>query len=428
MYIKINKYTFVFFLFIAVSISAQNNSKRDLIFKKVVQAINENSYKHFEPYLSSEFTIAGQKGYIATMILEQLFPQMNETVLSYEKLNEKIHNSIIEVDYSINYKNVRERIAKIKFNKENEILELLLSETMQVKTMAGDSEIETELKDEIVIPFKQFGKLIVVDVLLNGEKQPFIIDSGSPRVVLNSAYIKNSDDGIKRTKLSNVGDVNGNTSNMDITSVKQLKWAEMSMNDEDVLSVNLSHLEEELEMEIYGLIGYELLKNYDLLIDYKEKKITLIRPQFLSTYISNNFNNSKQEKVPFVLKGHIPIINAVISNQSFKLAVDTGAEVNLISMDSYETLKDNIYNQQNESLIGLDNSNTKNVTLATLKYLEVGNIKFNDLETVFNDISHFNSGYSVKVDGIVGYELLSKHKSIIRYNNKEIIFLLDDKS
>ena len=104
------------------------------------------------------------------------------------------------------------------------------------------------------------GKLIAVDVLLNGQKRKFILDSGSPMVILNSKYIEQ--DSTER-KISSVEGVNGKISGMDIEKIDSLDFSGIRMVNQKVITIDLAHLEEDLEFEIHGLIGYCLLYTSD---------------------------------------------------------------------------------------------------------------------------------------------------------------------
>ena len=46
-----------------------------------------------------------------------------------------------------------------------------------------------------------------------------------------------------------------------------------------------------------------------------------------------------------------------------------------------------------------------------------------ELPFTFNDISHLNNAYKMEIDGLIGYEVLSKQKTLISYKRKEIIFI-----
>ncbi len=186
--------------------------------------------------------------------------------------------------------------------------------------------------------------------------------------------------------------------------------------------MNLAHLEAELDIEIYGLIGYEMLHNYDVLLNYQDKEMVLIEPNYFNSYRSKKLSEKSLERVSFTLNRHIPVLETTINKQTFDLALDMGAESNLLDEKLYANLKNQLRNEKTDNLIGAD-KDAKRVITGELKALYIENNKFKDLMTVFNDISHFDSGYSLSVDGIIGYEVLSKDIVVISYNHKELIFI-----
>ncbi len=63
------------------------------------------------------------------------------------------------------------------------------------------------------------------------------------------------------------------------------------------------------------------------------------------------------------------------------------------------------------------------VTKGLIKKVYIEKKKNKNVSTLFNDMSHLNNGYKLKLDGLMGYELLSKQKTIISYKRKEMILL-----
>lgn len=49
------------------------------------------------------------------------------------------------------------------------------------------------------------------------------------------------------------------------------------------MASDLSHLEK--GTDVYGLIGYDVYKDYDLMFDYKKKTMTLIDPDYTETFL-----------------------------------------------------------------------------------------------------------------------------------------------
>ena len=65
----------------------------------------------------------------------------------------------------------------------------------------------------------------------------------------------------------------------------ELSFGGLKMINQDFLTLDLSNIEEEANAgEIYGLIGYELIKDYDILFNYKTLEITLISPSSFDKY------------------------------------------------------------------------------------------------------------------------------------------------
>jgi hypothetical protein len=291
---------------------------------------------------------------------------------------------------------------------------------MEVKTMGNDTKIEKSSQDIIEIPFTMVGKLISVKVLLNGEPRTFILDSGAPNVILNSKYISEQDSTIK--KISSSKGVSGNLSGMDIENVEHLDFYGIQLNNQDVITLNLSHLEESLETEVYGLIGYELIKDYDLIFDYEKLKLTLINPATFEKYRSENLADANLQKIPFELEGHIPIVKSQIGSLTLAFGIDCGAETNLISDKLFETIKKHTIQIKTDTLIGAENQ-PKEVYKGKVKKTKIGSRSFKNLSTLFNDISHLNEGYKIDIDGLIGYEILHKQITLISYVRKEMVFI-----
>ncbi len=209
---------------------------------------------------------------------------------------------------------------------------------------------------------------------------------------------------------------------MDIEKVEQLDFSGIQLNNQEVITLDLSHLEESLETEFYGLIGYELIKDYDIIFDYENLKLTLINPTAFDKYKSERLANSTLLKVPFNLERHIPVIKAQIGDKTLSYGIDCGAESNLISSDLLLPLKKYIKGSKKEELVGADNK-PKEVEKGNVSKTKIGEKTFKNLTTVFSDISHLNEGYKLNLDGLIGYPVLSKQKTLISFDRKEIIFI-----
>lgn len=101
----------------------------------------------------------------------------------------------------------------------------------------------------------------------------------------------------------------------------------------------------------------------------------LIKADYFDQYKKEYLSNSKLDMVPFTLSSHIPVKKG------------------------------------------------KEVTKGLIKKTIIGKYKFKNMATVFSSISHLNKGYKINIDGLMGYELLSKQKTLISYKRKELMFI-----
>lgn len=158
------------------------------------------------------------------------------------------------------------------------------------------------------------------------------------------------------------------------------------------------------------------------MIYYKNQELTLITPEHYGEYKKQHFSNSKLTVVPFQMTSHLPLVQARIGNNDYTFALDTGAEANLIDVKFFERVSEELKKIKKNTLSGLD-QNSKEANSGKLKKLFIGGKTFKNRATIFGDISHLNKDDDYKIDGIIGYEVLSKQKTLISFDRKEIVFI-----
>ncbi len=417
----IQKFVILFFL-IANIAQSQDITQCVKVVEATAKAINSKSGNALDMYLSDDFSIAGQTGSTAKMILPRLVAQLGDSLLSFEKVSET-RTEVLTLVYDFVYKSRGKKTSTFIFNEQNQLKELTLFK-MEVKSMQGKAKINKSAADIISVPFKMAGKLILVQALLNGVKRNFIVDNGAPKLILNSRYTAKRLDTNEKV-ISSAKGINGNISGLDIVKIGTFDFSGISLSNQDVIATDLSHLETELKTEIYGLIGYEIYKDYDLLFDYKSKILTFLNPEKTSVYLAGKFDKHHFDTIPVSMEvagQHLAIINASIAGENYKLAIDCGAESNLLDDTLFVRLKTELRKLKTDNLNGADKG-TKIVQSGKLKTLKLGAKDFKKIKTVFSSMKQISEGYKVQLDGIIGYEVLSKQKTLLSYQNKQLIFL-----
>ncbi len=395
---------------------SQNQERCQEIAKTVLEAVIQKDFETIKPYLTEDFEIGGQKTPIAEIVLKQLITQL--TLEKYTLINKNLSNDCLTIHYDVKYKSLKNKKALLGFNSDNKIkrIELLKIEVKNLKK--DETKIEQNSSNLIEIPFIETNKLVLVKAKINGIERDFILDSGAPTTILNAKYVKQQDvESISSTK----GVTGSNLSGLDIQKYS-IDFYGIRTNKQKTLIADLSNLEKD-RTKVYGLIGYDFLKKYDVLFDYERKIITLIQPHYFDTYKKEKLSKYHQiETVPMTLRGHIPILSVNILEKNYHMGVDCGATSNILDEKFYNDIKTGLNNENINTLIGASKKKKKMKT-ATLRNLYIGKSRYKNTNFGFTDISHLNNNKKILIDGLIGYEFLSKQPTLLSYQRKEIVLI-----
>jgi hypothetical protein len=260
------------------------------------------------------------------------------------------------------------------------------------------------------VHFELVKNIPLFDVKVNGENKKFILDSGSHYMVLNGKY---EDEG-NMPATSNDG-----MNSLKAKTISSFEWGEISLSNQMALVSDISHLEQSLNTNVHGLIGCAQFMNFDLLLDYREFSITLI------DFFGETPDCMKGARaIPFIMSNHIPVVPVGIGNRIFSLGLDTGASHNVIGKE-YEQYLDGmgvLSDITRDVLYRFENENTEQeATLCSVNNVIIGDsLTLDGMRFYFHDINI----PSVKIDGLLGFELFNKQKALIRFNKR--VLLLQD--
>ena len=114
------------------------------------------------------------------------------------------------------------------------------------------------------VDFELDGGIILVEALLNNSTQTFVLDSGAPGLILNN-YNKGKK---KKKKKEQVTGINGTAQAYSVI-IENFVWAGISYPKMEAISMDLSHLESITKRKISGLLGYDLIKDFEVFLDYE---------------------------------------------------------------------------------------------------------------------------------------------------------------
>ena len=120
--------------------------------------------------------------------------------------------------------------------------------------------------------------------------------------------------------------------------------------------VNLSNIEKSKNFRLLGIIGYKVLKQYELFIDLYLNQITLWKIDKKGVKLDQSkFLERISDSIPFTLKKHTIVINSSIQDKKLKLGLDSGAEYNQINKRWTKKLNNNFNGFRRMFVLGVGN-------------------------------------------------------------------------
>ncbi|MCK5639050.1 MAG: aspartyl protease family protein [Flavobacteriaceae bacterium] len=190
----------------------------------------------------------------------------------------------------------------------------------------SDFHIVGKNNESVTIPFKLVNNLIVITAEVNGKELSFLLDTGIEKTILFNLKFSDSltINSVKKIQLRGLGEgepINALVSKNNLFRLKNVINPNHTMY---IIIDNLFDLSAKMGIDINGIIGGDLFKNFIVKVNYSSKKITFYDPK--------KFKYKKCDKcttLPLDFYGQKPFINVFVENYlgeefEVKLLIDSG--------------------------------------------------------------------------------------------------------
>jgi len=305
------------------------------------------------------------------------------------------------------------------------LLSLLLSSCAFGRSQDGNKEEiaeKGEVPEVITVPFRLLpNKMIAVSAKLDSIEGWFIFDSGAPRTMVNRKFFRASNR--KRGSYSRITDVSGVPMlGRDTYPAHELNFQGIVEKGKEYLSIEMSQMEREDGLEALGMIGSETIEGYDVLFNYTDSTLTFIRPDDTDTYLANAYPQHHLQEVPVEIVQHVPCVAAQIGEDTYQLAIDCGAGGNVLSQSYRRQLAPHSRPVGATELLGVSRIPVR-VTQIKVHRLNIGDRLFTSLDFLLHNLRSMGIEAEDGIDGLVGYDVLSKQMTLISMTHKRLIFV-----
>lgn len=257
-------------------------------------------------------------------------------------------------------------------------------------------------------PLKIINGMAFVEAKLDNTTGNYLFDTGAPLLILNKKV--NSGHFIPAASVSGEMRVAS-------TRAKHFSWAGKTFPDIEAIAIDLSHLEQSANIPLAGIIGYDIIKNYELFIDYQKGQIAVLSPK------NNPLAQTAKPRqiISFEQKQHLPIVNVIIDGKVLRFGIDSGAAVNLIDRQYRQALSAGSFTLGDaEELRGLDQRISR-VETGVIHRTTIGDLSINDMKFLFVDLTQLETLSDLQLDGLLGYPFLRQVKCSINFPRRELI-------
>lgn len=259
------------------------------------------------------------------------------------------------------------------------------------------------------------GKMILIPGEVDGVEGHFMLDTGAPELILNERYFPDRKNGKKKV-LQDVGKK---------MSCEQIQVAHFIMgnvyrDDFSAVITDLRATEKALGHKVLGLLGYDVLRHFEVRIDYYSRFITFCALDKAGRPLQKWQKKTADHRLDFILEGHLPSIKGeLLGKSNLMLGLDSGASVNLMDQSYRGYLRRNCLKERAIDFQCI-NSTVKQApffVMSGLKVEDAYHVQF--WRTSIGDFSHFRNN-NIYIQGILGANFFQLGKMAINYQLKTI--------
>lgn len=103
----------------------------------------------------------------------------------------------------------------------------------------------------------------------------FWLDTGGPGLIIQKSLAEELDLKVIDTGKKGIGA--GGEVPILLTTINNLRFAGIEFKEVQATVLDLKGMDEKFKVKFHGCIGYDLLKDYKVCIDYVDQKLTLIK-------------------------------------------------------------------------------------------------------------------------------------------------------
>ncbi|MEP2667641.1 MAG: PDZ domain-containing protein [Cyclobacteriaceae bacterium] len=261
----------------------------------------------------------------------------------------------------------------------------------------------------IRIPFDVVNNSLFAKVNLNEHKDlSFIVDTGSNYSVVFTDSLLSLPVQHKVISIKGFGNTDSLTAHIAIDNLVEIGGFVTRGKQLLVISKSKIGLQQFYDRPIHGVIGLDLLRQFDTEINFSSNRLILRKNG------AKIKNGSRWRKVPFHLTENAIIIPTTLTTskktEAIYLILDTGSELPLLLQEKF------CPDKSMPTIIGMGILGYASGRIGLIPRINIGELEMNSIATAFPDSASSRWNRNLPQQGNLGIQFLKKHRTIINYS------------
>lgn len=310
------------------------------------------------------------------------------------------------------YVNVSSLVSPVIFNSHSAASTIVPNHLFQSLSYSPEDKMKI---DSLVIPLKRAGRLLLIEATVDNESGNLVFDTGASNLVFNSTYFRK----YSKSTGGNSNGITGGVGPVETITIEKLEFAELAYKNIRVDIANLGHIENRKGVKILGLIGFNLFRDFEIIIDIKNSQLRLFRVDKTGNRtIAGNAGFTPDQTQKITGNSNILFLEGRISGRNLKFCFDTGAETNVISSFSNKNILNSLTITRRSKLRGAGTAGSE-VLYGKMNDFSLGEHRVGGMETIISDLGSLSEVYGTAIDGMLGYNFMEQGTICINFVKKQ---------
>ncbi|RXK83148.1 pepsin/retropepsin-like aspartic protease family protein [Filimonas effusa] len=274
--------------------------------------------------------------------------------------------------------------------------------------------------DTIHLPLITIRQRLYVKAEADGRKGLFLLDTGSPDMILNRTFFNDS---LQLVSASGTESINGVRGDGILTRrISGFTLGRMKLSNFSAFVMNEGIGGEAEGLPFLGSIGYNVLRDFEWRFDLPAGKLILVKTDDNGDYISQQYRLTSMKYMgPLEMRRHVPVAVITISDMPFRMGIDCSIGSNVFFARSKNELLP--YMSQIDPATAAQEGVPANGIQGVLNKALIGTLEFSNMPASIEQGSFvYDNAEVAPLNGLLGTAFLGCYKTVINLKKKLICF------